>query len=53
MSFVDIAREVGRQWQNIAPAVKTAWEDQAAMVSQSAKSESNHDANDTRGHTVV
>jgi hypothetical protein len=32
LSFVDIAREVGRQWQNMAPSVKTMWEDQATKV---------------------
>jgi hypothetical protein len=33
MTFVDIAREVGRQWQVMDAEVKQEWENQAASVS--------------------
>ncbi|TID20826.1 hypothetical protein E6O75_ATG05591 [Venturia nashicola] len=35
MTFVDIAREVGRQWQVMHAAVKQEWENQAAAAMQS------------------
>lgn len=34
MSFVDIAREVGRQWQQMDPGMKQTWENQAAAAMQ-------------------
>jgi hypothetical protein len=37
MSFVDIAREVGRQWQEMSVEVKKEWEDQASQVDISSK----------------
>ena len=30
MSFVEIAKEVGRQWRDLDPVQKTVWEDEAA-----------------------
>jgi hypothetical protein len=35
LSFVDIAREVGRRWQSLNPAAKQEWENRAAQVRNS------------------
>lgn len=32
LSFVDIAREVGKRWQTLDPAAKQEWENRAAQV---------------------
>lgn len=34
LSFVDIAREVGRRWQSLDPTIKQDWENKAAQVYQ-------------------
>ncbi|KAF2492338.1 hypothetical protein BU16DRAFT_620722 [Lophium mytilinum] len=34
LSFVDIAKEVGRQWQNLSPDSKRKWESKAARAAQ-------------------
>jgi hypothetical protein len=52
MSFVDIAREVGRQWQDMSPTVKAAWEDQAAQVWRMLKPR-NTFVNNSKGNTRV
>jgi hypothetical protein len=33
LSFVDIAREVGRRWQSLDPSMKQEWENRAAQAS--------------------
>lgn len=35
LSFVDIAREVGKRWQTLNPAVKQEWENRASQVTSS------------------
>ena len=32
LSFVDIAREVGKRWQTLEPTIKQEWENRAAQV---------------------
>lgn len=39
LSFVDIAKEVGRRWQNLSPESKRVWESQAARATQEYEAE--------------
>jgi hypothetical protein len=53
MSFVDIAREVGRQWQDMPVEVKKDWEDQASQVTASSPHHRSRKTNDTQGLTYL